>query len=129
MIIRSCYLRVFLVLSFISVTLAHPLTGSTPAFNPTNHGDPNLRCQPTTFSDIALFYLANYFAHCLTVKTLPGESALASLSGIVLALFFPTSGVVRAVNAIIRNARFGAKDEIHGAARAGALCMIIRTRI
>jgi hypothetical protein len=77
---------------------------------------------------MALFYLANYFAHCLTVKTLPGDSAFASLCGIVIALFFPTSGVVRAVNAIIRNARFGAKDEIHGAARAGALCMIMRTR-
>lgn len=43
----------------------------------------------------------------------------------MLALFFPVSGLMRAVNAIVRFGRWGSSD-LEKACRAGALCMVVR---
>lgn len=114
-------------LSFASIVTAYPQS-LPPSSNSTDHGNPNLHCRAATFSDIAVFYLANYLAHCATVKLMPGENAVSSFSSMALALFFPTSGIIRAVSAIIRHARITRKDELRAAARAGALCMVVRSR-
>lgn len=82
------------VLLFSSLSAAYPLDSLAPTSNSTDHGEPNLYCQPATFTDIAIFYLANYLAHCATVKMQPGENGLSSFVSTVLALFFPTSGII-----------------------------------
>src|SRR5271155_2634516 len=65
----------------------------------TDHGDAHLLCIPAQWSDIALFFFGNYFAHAATVKLRPGEPAISCLMAIVLALIYPTSGVVRGLSA------------------------------
>lgn len=122
-------LRAFvLLLCFSNIVSSLPLDNSSPLSNSTDYGDPNLYCTNATLGDIAVFYLANYFVHCATVKVLPGENTVSSFAAMALALFFPTTGVTRAICAIVRHARFNQKDELRAAARAGALCMLVRSR-
>ena len=75
---------------------------------------------------MATFLLANYVAHAATVKSLPGEPTLSVLGSLVFALFFPVSGIVRGVNAVYQRAIF-AKTPLEAAAKASALCMVVRT--
>lgn len=46
----------------------------------------------------------------------------------VLALFLPSSGIMRAIDSIIRRTNFRKMNELEKAAKAGALCMVIRTK-
>ena len=88
--------------------------------------DLQILCTPSKWTDVATFLLANYVAHAVTLKSLPGESTLSVLRNIVCSLLFPISGVRRAVNAIFQRAIF-AKTPLEAAAKAGALCMVVRT--
>jgi hypothetical protein len=92
----------------------------------TNHGDPNILCTPTQWTDYVMFYVGNYVAHVATVKTFPGESIISCCIGMIAALFFPTSGIVRGLAAIIRLSIIE-PDPLQAAARAGALCMVVRS--
>ncbi|KAI5843659.1 hypothetical protein BZA05DRAFT_178381 [Tricharina praecox] len=92
----------------------------------TNHGDPNLLCLPTSWSDFALFFLLNYFAHAATVNPLPGERFRSTVISSVLALFYPYAGMYRGINGIMRCA-IRTKDELGRAAIAEALCVVIRS--
>ena len=83
-------------------------------------------CTPSTWQDVATFLLANYVAHAVTVKSLPGESTLSFLRNIVSSLFFPVMGVKRGLRAIYQCAIL-AKTPLEAAAKAGALCMVVRT--
>jgi hypothetical protein len=89
-----------------------------------NHGDPNLFCQPTKWSDVLVFFLGNYIAHAATVISKPGTSAVASLSQILAALLLPGSGLTRAVEAIFTRSRLQ-PDDIKSAQRAGALITLV----
>jgi hypothetical protein len=91
----------------------------------TDHGDPHLLCIPAQWSDIALFFFGNYFAHAATVKLLPGEPTIPGLMAMAFALIYPSSGVVRGLNAIFQSAIF-CKSPLKTASRAGALCMVVR---
>src|SRR5438105_15068578 len=62
---------------------------------------------------------------CGTVKSLPGEPALSVLVAMVFALIYPTSGVIRGLDAILQRAIF-CKSPLEAACRAGALCMVVR---
>lgn len=76
---------------------------------------------------IVLTFLAtNFIAHAATVKSTPGEGAVATALNTLLALCFPMFGLLRAINAIARKARFGG-SELKNACRAGALCMVVRS--
>jgi hypothetical protein len=121
---KSC----FALLLLLNYTFAIPTSIQASPINSTDNGDPNLRCNRAKFTDIALFFLANYFAHCATVKMMPGETAVRGFTNALMALFFPTSGIIRAIFAIARHARFTKKDELWMAKRAGALCMLVRSR-
>lgn len=92
--------------------------------NLTNHG---LVCEPATVTSVVLFFFTNYLAHCATVKSYPGETSIGTVISIVLALFFPLSGILKAMNSIIRHARLTRHNELQMAARAGALCMVVRS--
>ncbi|KAF7597203.1 hypothetical protein BBP40_009543 [Aspergillus hancockii] len=93
-----------------------------------NHSDPSLVCRSTRWTDIGAFFLGNYVAHAATVKSRPGELLVTSLFAQCLALIFPTVGVGRGIEAMTAwtawyNFR---KRLLYAAARAGALCMVIR---
>jgi hypothetical protein len=66
-----------LFLAFIIPVLGAAMneTATVPT-NDSNHGDPNLLCRPSRWTDIATFFLGNYIAHAATIMTIPGESAL-----------------------------------------------------
>ncbi len=92
----------------------------------TNHGNPKLLCTPTQWSDVILFFFGNYFAHAATVITKPGQSLTHAGRTILWALVLPGSGINQAVNAILRRAVWETKNPLKRAARAGALCMVVR---
>ncbi len=91
-----------------------------------SHGNPNLLCIPTRWTDIAVFFLANYVAHAATIKPLPGEPAQITLRVLLSALCLPVSGVMRGVKAIRQRAVF-CSTPLETAAKAGALCVVVRT--
>jgi hypothetical protein len=93
----------------------------------TDHNNSRLFCiDPSPWTHIAIFYLGNYAAHAATLVTYPGEAPFNVVRGILYALFFPTSGIVRGLNSIFRRATF-TKNDLDAATRAGALCMVVRT--
>ena len=91
-----------------------------------SHGSPNLICTPTKWTDVAIFFLANYVAHAATTKSLPGEPPLDALRVLISALCLPVSGVTRGVKAIVQCAVFSGTP-LETAAKAGALCVVVRT--
>ena len=85
-----------------------------------------LICSPATWQTVVAFFIGNYGAHVLTVKSVPGDTLLKSLLRILAAIVLPYSGVWRGCRAIAEGKRFGETD-LHHAARVGALCMLVRT--
>src|ERR1700722_2875810 len=92
-----------------------------------NHGNPNLVCFPAKWTDIAVFFLGNYVAHAATIVLEPGAPALITIQTVAMALFFPVSGVNKGFQAIFSFAKFASTD-LQTAARAGALCKVVRTK-
>jgi hypothetical protein len=92
-----------------------------------NHGKPNFLCIPATWSDLATYFLFNYIAHGATVVSYPGETAFYVLLSVVVAILFPTYGVIRALNPILRHPYLMAKNDLEMAAQSGALCMLVRS--
>lgn len=93
-----------------------------------NHGDPDLLCLPTKWTDVIIFFLGNYLAHAATLRSVPGRSMYQSFFAMLKALFFPVSGVILGVRGITSFASL-AKTDLQVAARAGALCKVIRTDV
>jgi len=91
----------------------------------TNHGQPGLLCLPTTWTDIVVFFIGNYVAHAATIRLEPGTSIVDTVLAIIWALLIPISGVKRGYSGILSLAKFG-KTDLQIAARAGALCQVIR---
>ncbi len=90
-----------------------------------HHGNCNLFCRPATWTDIIIFYLGNYIAHAVTVISSPGQSVMRTFLTIMSSLLFPASGISKGLDAIFSLAKF-AKTDLQVAARAGALCAVIR---
>ena len=125
---------------FLGVVASRPIntqniTIEVP-YGTTNHGELNSFCTPTTWIDIAKFLLFNYVAHGATVVPYPGEPPSDMLLRGVEAILFPTFGVSRALNFIIRRPLLAFKfkwwplramNDLEVAARSGALCMLIRS--
>jgi hypothetical protein len=107
-----------------------------------SHGSNRILCYPLTWPSLATFYVGNFGAHIATVQSMPGDKWPLTLFDMVLALFFPTSGRMRGLNAIVRNfsSSFFARkvvakilrikrwrrDEtsLEKACKAGALCVV-----
>ena len=81
---------------FHSISMA-PIQNLTILSNSTSHAGSNLLCTPASSSSIALFFFANYIAHCATVKQFPREKIPELFVAMVLALFLPCSGISRAL--------------------------------
>ena len=88
-------------------------------------GDGQLYCEKTTWYDICWFFFTNYLLHALSVRSLPGENVYASTTFKLCCLLVPYTGVRRAMSLISRASSL-TKDDLQAAARAGALCMVIR---
>ncbi|KAF8876258.1 hypothetical protein BD779DRAFT_170319 [Infundibulicybe gibba] len=131
---RSSGLRIALL--FLSAMWFLAAVGSLPTSGGnitlpdglTNHGDPRLICTSTTWTDIVIFYLGNYFAHAATIKTYPGESGVDFMMNALMAILFPTAGITRGIDAIVRHSAWVKGSELQKAARAGALCMVVRSK-
>lgn len=124
---------VSLILAYLPVSSCLPRTHQ-PLVNITitapngtsNHGYENLLCTPTKWSDIAVFFLANYVSHAATVKSLPGEPVIPAFIALVFALLFPVSGISRGLDAIRQKGVF-CDNPVEAASRAGALCTVVRS--
>jgi hypothetical protein len=81
---------VSVISSPINITITAPAGSS-------NQGSPNLICTPTTWYAIIIFFGANFFAHPVTIRTLPGENGKEVIFTIVLVLLFPFSCIGRGV--------------------------------
>lgn len=90
------------------------------------HGKNNLFCVPTKWFQILVFFGVNYVSHAATVKPRPGQSQLHTARDVILALLFPYSGLLRALETIKRYS-LKSQDELTKAARASALCVVVRT--
>src|SRR6187549_2753147 len=56
--------------------------------------DCNLLCRPARWTDVIVFYLANYVTHAATVISRPGERPGLVVLGILTAILFPGGGIV-----------------------------------
>ncbi|RYP74288.1 hypothetical protein DL771_003109 [Monosporascus sp. 5C6A] len=92
-----------------------------------HHGNCELLCKAASWTDILLFILGNYFVHAATVTAKPGQSILSTIVKVVSASLFPISGISHALSAIFSLAIFAPTD-LQMAARAGALCTVVRVR-
>ena len=124
-----------LLLSIISILLLLPLTGTEeikhiqPTLNGT-HADNlpgnNIVCTPTNWYDIVWFYFANYIMHALSVRSLPGENLFTSIVFKLACLMIPYTGIRRGLCLISRASNI-VRNDLQAAARANALCMIVRS--
>lgn len=87
--------------------------------------DCELLCRPTRWIDVVAFFLGNYAAHAATVVSRPGQSTLTTILAIASALLLPGLGVRNGVGTIWSRATLG-KTSLRQAARAGALCAVVR---
>jgi len=92
----------------------------------TNHGNPQLLCTPARWYDYILFFFANYLAHAATVVPVPGQDMEASIFAVSLALILPGNAIARSVTVILRRVATERKNPLKRAARAGALCIVLK---
>ena len=90
-----------------------------------NHGKDNIFCVPTKWYQIFTFFAVNFVSHAATVKTRPGQMYYHKICDFLLALAFPFSGVMRAMETFIRSS-WPSEDDLVKACRAGALCVVAR---
>ena len=99
-----------------------------PAGNSTSTPGPiqsQVVCNRSNWYTILWFYFANYVLHALSVRSLPGENFLSSVTFKLCCLFIPFTGIRRGLCLISRASNLDG-DRLQAAARANALCMVIR---
>lgn len=87
----------------------------------------DLLCSPTSWTDVASFFLGNFFSHAATVVVYPGEPVWIVVFNMLLAVLFPSLGLGRGILAIRRASVFY-KDPVRQATRSRAMCMVVRAR-
>ena len=92
-----------------------------------NHGRDDLFCLPATWYQIATFFVINYGSHAVTIRSRPGQTYYHAARDIMFALLCPFSGVRRAIDSFGRSS-WPSENHFVRAARAGALCMVVRNR-
>jgi hypothetical protein len=127
-------LRPFEALCFTTYTMGYNITITVPN-GTVYYQEPNQLCLPAMWSDIIIFFSANYLAHAATVRSKPSESFLASFARSIIGLFFPAYGLVKATWMIVSCATFVGlfssevppKNLLRGATIAGALITVVRS--
>lgn len=101
----------------------------TPSTNLTivvDDNDPHVYCERTTWYSVCWFLFSNYVLHALSVRSLPGENTYSTTAFKLCCLLIPYTGLRRGLCLISRASNFAGSD-LQCAARANALCMVIRT--
>lgn len=126
---RLGLLILFLTVAFLvlpeSVHGRPQSTASNITIESNNNHDPKLHCNPTRWYDICWFFFANYLLHALSVRSLPGENFYSATVFKLCCLFVPYTGLRRGLCLISRAGNLAGND-LQAAARANALCMVIR---
>lgn len=104
-------------------TLLTNITISAPVGSRFEPNPPGV-CTPASWSDILLFFAANYLAHLATVRVDAGSTFLRSFKTYISCFFFPLNGLQNALNCIL-HCSMAAPDEVQKAVRAGALCIVV----
>ncbi|KAF8536560.1 hypothetical protein BDD12DRAFT_889869 [Trichophaea hybrida] len=81
-------------------------------------------CRPADWTDIAKFFIANYFAHAFTVVT-PGARHRDTICFMVWALFMLYVGVARAC-VVITRCSIRVTGALNKAHKAGALYTLVK---
>ena len=119
-----------LVIISLAYNLPHPfphaenITVSVPQ-NSTNHGNSQLVCTPSKWTDVVEFFILYFVMPAATVKSLPGQSILGGLFAMCAALIFPTASVTTGIDAVLRCAALQSSPLLK-AHKAGALCEVVR---
>lgn len=92
---------------------------------PSNNNEPKVHCDSTHWYDICWFFFANYILHALSVRSLPGENLYSATVFKFSCLLIPFTGLRRGLSLISRGGNL-ADNSLQAAARAKALCMVIR---
>lgn len=122
------------LLPFVIISLAYSLpypfphseniTVSVPQ-NSTNHGNSQLLCTPSKWTDVVEFFILYFVMPAATVKSLPGQSIFGGLFAMCAALLFPTASVTKGIDAVLRCAALQSSPLLK-AHKAGALCEVVR---
>ena len=119
-----------LVIISLAYSLPHPfphpenITVSVPQ-NSTNHGNSQLVCTPSKWTDVVEFFILYFVMPAATVKSLPGQSIFGGLSAMCAALLFPTASVTTGIDAVFRCAALQSSPLLK-AHKAGALFEVVR---
>ena len=97
-------------------------SNGTAVENPSNA---KLYCEKTKARDVLWFFFTNYVLHALSVRSLPGENFFSSTVFKFCCLLVPYTGVRRGLCLISRASNLAA-DDLQAAARANALCFVVR---
>ncbi|KAL8744471.1 MAG: hypothetical protein Q9190_003285 [Brigantiaea leucoxantha] len=84
-----------------------------------------LYCDKTSWYDVLWFFFSNYLLHALSVRSLPGENSVSSTVFKLCCFLIPFTGIRRGLGLILRASNL-APNDLQAAARANALCMVIR---
>lgn len=98
-----------------ALTFAHPL-----------HTNNSVICNQADWRNLLLFFLVNYASHAATIALPAGAKPLTSIPWILIALFFPLSGLGRAIGFLLSYPLYKPLDkpdldEVKKAAIRGAL--------
>lgn len=122
-ILQSIIFTIFLTL--VAGLPAHNVTLFVPD-GYTDHGNNDLYCTSSQWYDIIIFFAVNYASHAATIKSRPGQTYMHSARDAVLTLIYPYTGLARALESLARSSH--SANDLRKAARAGALCIIIRNK-
>ena len=110
-------------LTLVTGLPAHNVTLSVPD-EYTNHGNKDLYCTRSRWFNILTFFALNYASHAATVRPRPGQTYMHTALDVVVSLTYPYAGLMRALESLARSS--WTTNDMRKAARAGALCMIVR---
>ena len=126
------YHRATTIVLILALLQWHIAAASTASRKPSRNGrgeedsgDSNTYCEKTAWYDVCWFFFTNYLLHTLSVRSLPGENAYSSTVFKLCCLLVPYTGVRRGLS-LISSASSLNPNNLRAAARAGALCMVIR---
>lgn len=88
--------------------------------------DSEVICTRSNWFDVLWFFFTNYLMHALSVRSLPGENFCTSVAFKLCCLLVPYTGLRRGL-CLISRANTLAGNDLQAAARANALCMVVRT--
>ena len=83
------------------------------------------KCEATTWYDLLLFYLLNYFAHAATAPSPPGARTPLIFLAKFFALLLPFSSLLKAVILLFHHSIFGS-DDVGMAYAVGAVVVVAR---